>query len=429
MPRLGEILVAMRACDPERVREALECQVLYGGRLGTNLLEICNAVTEEVLASALERQHGARTLFGDVAVDRSAVGLLDRGQADQLEVVPLRLAGRRLAVLCADPRDLPRLDAVAFATGKAIEPVVVPEARLWALLRAHYGVERQLRGIDVPWARAARPPPASVLPPSLAAAVGDLIAEEEFEAMYQQLTPETARPGAPAAPRLPPSPAPASRPLAETPRRETAAPPPRPGGITPPPLPRRAPASDPLFSFPPAPPVSARVVVPAAPLVLPPLPFAEAVAALARVSDRSAIAAVVLRHARSHFRRALLLSVHPRSADGWQGLGDGLTPERVARVHVPLGEPGVVRTVVESRSHFLGPLARTDANIALLRALGDGAPKTSFAMPVLARGRVVNVLYADDGRGRMVNPDGLGELLILSSKIAQSYDGLVARAR
>jgi hypothetical protein len=109
-------------------------------------------------------------------------------------------------------------------------------------------------------------------------------------------------------------------------------------------------------------------------------------------------------------------------------MGEGLTPELVARVHVPFGQPGIVQTVLESRSHVLGPLARTDANIRLLKALAGGAPKTSFAMPILARGKVVNVLYADDGRGRMVNPDGVGELLILAAKISQSYDELLARA-
>jgi hypothetical protein len=87
-----------------------------------------------------------------------------------------------------------------------------------------------------------------------------------------------------------------------------------------------------------------------------------------------------------------------------------------------------VNTVVTSRAHFLGPLLRTDENIAFLRALGRGAPKNSFAMPILAREQVVNVLYGDDGRGAVVDPAGVGELLILASKIAQTYEQLMAHA-
>jgi hypothetical protein len=160
-----------------------------------------------------------------------------------------------------------------------------------------------------------------------------------------------------------------------------------------------------------------------------PLSFGAAVGLLAGVADRGEIARIVLRFARSRFRRALLLTVHGRGADGWEGIGDGLTPQTVARVHVSLEGPGVVRTVVETRSHVLGPLQKTDANVALLRALAGGAPKSAFAMPILARGQVVNVLYADGGRGGHVNPDGVGELLILAAKIAQTYDALLARAR
>ena len=71
--RLGEILVEMGACAPDRVREALEGQVVLGGRLGTNLLDI-DAVAEDALARALSRQHGRQLLF----VQASAV--IHRGE-------------------------------------------------------------------------------------------------------------------------------------------------------------------------------------------------------------------------------------------------------------------------------------------------------------------------------------------------------------
>ncbi|MFL5299763.1 MAG: hypothetical protein ACJ79R_05415, partial [Anaeromyxobacteraceae bacterium] len=162
---------------------------------------------------------------------------------------------------------------------------------------------------------------------------------------------------------------------------------------------------------------------------LPPLAFGEAVAALAGVADRNAIARTVLRFARSRFRRTVLLSIHGDVAEGWDGVGDGVSPQVIARVRLRVSQPGILDTVVRSRAHFLGPLVRTEQNIQLLRALGRGAPKNAFALPVLARGRVVNVLYADAGRGALVDASGVGELLILASKIAQSYEALLTRAR
>jgi hypothetical protein len=146
------------------------------------------------------------------------------------------------------------------------------------------------------------------------------------------------------------------------------------------------------------------------------------------VEDRETIARTVLRYARSRFERAVLLTVKAGEARGWAGLGGGLSVGAVHRIRVPLGEPGVVETVVTTRGPMIGPLARTQANIRLLKGLGGGVPRNAVLMPVLALGRVVNVLYADAGRGRAVDAMDLGELVILSARIAQSYDHLAARA-
>jgi hypothetical protein len=111
-------------------------------------------------------------------------------------------------------------------------------------------------------------------------------------------------------------------------------------------------------------------------------------------------------------------------AQGWVGIGEGIDPAAVRRVQVKLREPSAVATVVSARAHFLGPLQRTRANIQLLQALRGGAPRNSLLLPILVLGRVVNVLYADNGRGGSVESD-VGELLILATKISQSYESLL----
>jgi hypothetical protein len=136
----------------------------------------------------------------------------------------------------------------------------------------------------------------------------------------------------------------------------------------------------------------------------------------------------MLRHARSRFARALLLTVRHDEAHGWAGLGGGLTPQAVHAIRLPLTTPGVVATVVETRAPCVGPLPRTWANIRLLKGLGGGVPASALLVPVVALGRVVNVLYADNGRGAQVEAGDLGELLILAARIAQSYDALARRA-
>jgi hypothetical protein len=87
-----------------------------------------------------------------------------------------------------------------------------------------------------------------------------------------------------------------------------------------------------------------------------------------------------------------------------------------------------VATVVSTQAPFVGPLPKTWSNIRLLKGLGGGVPSSALLVPVMALGRVVNVLYADNGRGHQVEAGDVGELVILAARIARSYDALASRA-
>jgi hypothetical protein len=186
--RLGEILVQQGACSEDAVRDALKNQIIFGGRLGTNLLEI-QAVTEDVLAKMLGKQHALPSLSGPLQLDPAAVALLTPEVAERYDAIPYLLQDRRLAVVVVDPSNLAMLDEVAFVTGKAVHPIVAPEARVWALLREHYGVERNLRGIDVDFGKLhgrieqARSVPGGPAQTIAATPVGDLMEEGEFSAL------------------------------------------------------------------------------------------------------------------------------------------------------------------------------------------------------------------------------------------------------
>src|SRR5512133_559956 len=181
--RLGEILVQSGACKREAVADALKNQVIFGGRLGTNLLDL-GAVRESDLARALGRRHGLPTLHGDLKLDPAAVALLKPEVADRYDVVPYVLQDRKLALLVCDPNDLQMLDEVAFVTGKQVHPIVVPEARIWALLRDTYGVDRQLRGIEVDFGAELRAKTPAPPPPHKATVSRDLMDEGEFDQLY-----------------------------------------------------------------------------------------------------------------------------------------------------------------------------------------------------------------------------------------------------
>lgn len=384
------------ACAASAVREALKSQIIFGGRLGTNLLEL-GALSEEALARTLGRRFGVPSLSGEVRLDPAAVALLRSEVADRYDVIPYLIAERRLALLAIDPADLTMLDEVAFVTGKSVHPIVVPEARLWALLKSTYGVERQLRGLDVDFASLRDASASSLTASAPAALAADLIGEDEFDAIYAKTDRYALGPAEPAQPVAP----------------------------LPPPDDDVVELSD-LLLEPEQEPLRHEVAVD---VETSPLSFQEALRLLEGVRDRGAIAHTVLRYARSKFRRAVLLTVHRGVVQGWAGLGEGIVTNAVRRISIPLGAPGILETAVRTRAHLLGPIPKTEANVRFLKQLGGGVPTNAFLVPILALGRVVNVFYVDAGRGQAVDAGAVGELLILATRIAKSYDALLSRVR
>src|SRR5258706_3632984 len=146
MGKIGEILISEGHLTQEGLEEALDWQVLYGGRLGTNLLEL-KVVEEEPLAHALGKQLGAEVVWGSIEVDPTVIGVIPKHIADRQEIVPWKLEKRRLKVLCCQI-DVAAFDQLSNKIGRACVPVIAPEYRIFQLLRAHYGATRQMRALD-----------------------------------------------------------------------------------------------------------------------------------------------------------------------------------------------------------------------------------------------------------------------------------------
>ena len=58
---------------------------------------------------------------------------------------------------------------------------------------------------------------------------------------------------------------------------------------------------------------------------------------------------------------------------------------------------------------------------------GAQIPRSVVVVPIVARGKVVNLLYADNGSKQEATTD-IGELLILAQHINRSYEALLQKA-
>src|SRR3954451_23330844 len=101
MVKIGEVLIREGHLTQDGLEEALDWQVLYGGRLGTNLLEL-RLVEEEQLARALGKQLGCAVAWGDLQIDPTLLRLVPKHVADRQEVVPWKLDRRRVKLLVTE---------------------------------------------------------------------------------------------------------------------------------------------------------------------------------------------------------------------------------------------------------------------------------------------------------------------------------------
>ena len=413
MAKIGEVLVRGGHLTQEGLEEALDWQVLYGGRLGTNLLEL-RLVEEEQLARALGKQLGAEVAWGQLTVDPGLALAIPGHIADRHEMVPWKLEKRRIKVVCCEIK-VQELDRLSYKTGRTCVPVIAPEFRVFQLLREHYQATRQMRALDfgvVPEeGRAQRRKRKEKEAGRSVEPAPELIDESAFNDIYNQVVQGRAA-AATAAAAAPPAPEPEEQ-LEVLPDDAILEELPLDAIIVEPPLKEVSWDDVPAPAPPPARDES-------------PLDFKQTLQTLKNVSDRNAIAHVVLRASRSKAARALILQVQGGVALGWDGLGEGT--ENARQVALPLSTESAFSLVARTRSHYLGPLQKTPANIRFLATLGKKVPLSSLIFPVLHKGRVSYMLYLDNGH-RQQAPTDVGEMLILSQRIGQTVEALVGKRK
>jgi hypothetical protein len=148
--RLGEMLLHIGALTQAQLEEVLSAQSVYGGRIGTNLVEM-GLLSEQDLARVLNEKLGVPCIdascLGDVP--SSVLAQIPREMAERFRVLPVALDGKRLTIAMADPSDFRAIDEIGFATGLVLVPRVCPDLRLTLALERYYGIKRPVRFLPV----------------------------------------------------------------------------------------------------------------------------------------------------------------------------------------------------------------------------------------------------------------------------------------
>jgi len=138
-PALGEILVERNALTQDQLREAIERQQRSRKRLGEILMELGFADADSVL-DGLSAQLGVPpTRVNSFTVTQEAIACLSERVARKYTAVPMVKTGSTLVVATANPRDLQALDDLRFAAGCEIQTMIALESELQQALESFYG--------------------------------------------------------------------------------------------------------------------------------------------------------------------------------------------------------------------------------------------------------------------------------------------------
>ena len=371
-PKLGEILIAGRHLSPADLKKALDAQLVFGGRLGTNLLDL-GLLDEETLTRVLKEQKRVEVATPRMLeeADPKALRLVPAKIADRHKAIPFAVSDHELKVAMLDPTDLIALDELAFASGCRVVAYIAPEIRILGYLERYYEIVRPIRYVRL----SADDRSHSSRPSAKPATHAPLAETQEIPAPVESL--DELLGTAEAAPRREP---PQARP-------DEAA---EEGDLD------------------------------------------EVARRLAEADTREDIGDALLLIMRAELARGFAWLIQRDRALGWLAHSEGMTPAAARtwarKASVPLSEPSVLADVVASRRYYLGELPSRPVDETLALLFGEPRAREVVLLPVTLGEQVIMVLQGDAGGGSMSSFD-LKALRAACQKASLAMEVLLIRSR
>jgi hypothetical protein len=372
--KLGELLIKKNLLTQAQLEEALQAQVIFGGKLGTVLIEM-GLLTEDTLAEILAQLLSIPCAKPGQLQDipENVIKIISAELAEKHKVIPVAVSGKKLTLAMADPRNLQSVDEISFRTGYIIRPILALEVRLIFAMENYYGVKRTMRYIA---------PPKQVREE-----LNQLHIFHTNEGIIEAVDTDEEL-GSPGSEHVYQKPEPVEK--AEIPEDEI-----------------EELSDDDLIEE----------------LEDVEITLESTAQELVQITDRNDVADAVISYLGANYSRAALFMVVAGQVTGWRSAKDGQPIPGFDQFQLPLSEPSVLKTAVESNSFFLGPVPQSGANLALTTFLGKPAPKSALLLPMSMMGRVVGLIYVDDPNADL--SEAVVDVQQLTSKALMAFEILI----
>ncbi len=367
--RLGECLQAAGLLNAKQLNEAIEYQCIYGGKLGTSLIEL-GLLDEDQIAKTLSQQLQLHYIKSELLMDVPApvLALIPRETALKYQVVPYREDGKKLFVAMNEVSNLTAIDDLSFQLDHIIIPLAIPEVRLMLALQRHYGM---------------------LLSPRFETLAKQMkrrnLAAQKKTAKKQPSEKEESMHGEPAE------------------------------SVTAWPLlgdenyPGEEPDDAQYFAG-----KSAATGEHSVSLLQ----------QLAEAKERDDIAAAIINYLKPDFPDCALWMVRSDTVTGWLAANNN-SAQIFAHINIPIQENSVFNLVATNHSHYLGPVSDSLHNHKILDYFSSKPPVNALVIPLMVRNRLVSILYVqgqlEDLERRQV------EIQTIVAKAEMSFQILIMR--
>ena len=376
---LSTLIVQREIASIREVEEALARQVLYGGDLITNLLEVCRLDEAQLLPIVAESLGLPPAPPGELPrPDAEAMRLVAGEVAAQRNLAPLTVDRYGLVLAVAEPLSPDVEQELSFALALPISQKIAPLVRIRQALHRDYGVplDRRLQRLLQRMTGAG----------TSSRCAADILLGAPRPPSHQPAGPQSKPP-----PPLRPSAAAGGG--LRTLVRATEAPPARP-------LRRRRGA----------------------------ITVDVARAELEEAGERDTIFDLVFEFARQYFDYTAAFIVHGEIAEGRDSFGDGAPRDRVARIGVPLDLPSVLATSREKKAVVQKVPASDGLDAILMADLGRAGTSVVIVVPVVVRTRVVALLLGDGGETG-IDKQTLADVEAIITQASAAFERLIVRRK
>ena len=395
----GRYLLRQGVLTKSQLSEFTHIMVVFGGRLGTVLVE-AGVLSMEQLEDRLSNYLSLPRVPLDrvEGPEKDALAAISPDLAQRHAALPLFIEKRVLHVAMLDPSNRHDVEQLAFAAGFPISGYVIAERRLVSLLERYYGIRQDPRFTDGRVLAIAghvdgAPPQSVPLAAGIIPTRSSAWAEHGEPAQIREAL--GIRDGATDRD---------SGAFGWNDSERSSAAPLRQVSPSAPEVARSKESAESVTDFDPA-------------------EAAHLEGELALLADRDALVGLVLDLARRFARRAALFLVRGDTIEGVAAAGR-VSATGLRGLDFPLCSEGLLARTASAGSRRLAVPSDSGDDRRLLAALGSAVPPAAVVIPIRVAGRVVNLLYADNETGTLGHTS-LAALDAVSEAAADAYERMI----